>query len=203
MRHPFSFGAFVVVAVLLLSGASQAKRLTNYEIFSAQVDTLVKSITKVLVERQIKSVYCKTGPQEVDAFVRQRVLEGLLRNNFRLAADSVSVSSLRVAVPLVEVSYSAPVASHIFGSSDVIRTIRCAYDVVIADSSQIRFANSYSYVFMDTVKESEIPQLEAGAYGFLHGKIDSGSFFNTMFQPLLFIASAAVVVYLFFSLRGA
>ena len=203
MRHHFTSGAFFVVSVLLISSALQARKLTNYDVVSAQVDTLVQSVAKVLVEHQIKSLYCKTNTREVDTFVRQRIIESLLKNNFHLMTDSSSAPSLKVTVPLVEVSYSAPVASHIFGSSDVVRRVRSVYEVEITDSSQIKFADSFSYAFADTVKEGEIPELESGSYGFLHGKIDSGSFFDTMLQPLLFIASAAVIVYLFFTLRGA
>ncbi len=57
--------------------------------------------------------------------------------------------------------------------------------------------------FSDTVSESEIPDLEAGSYVFLHGRIESRSVLDTILQPVLFVASAAVIVYLFFTLRGS
>ncbi|MCL5266942.1 MAG: hypothetical protein M1469_02425 [Bacteroidetes bacterium] len=204
MRYPTSSGAFAIIILLLASNISQSREPTNYEVFCAQVDTLAQSAMKALTSQDVKLVYLKFGSRDVEVLVHQRIVEALLKNSFHVSmTDSSAVPSLRVAVPLVGVSYSAPVASHIFGSSDVVRTIRSAYDVEIADRGQIRFAKSYTFVFSDTVKENQISTLESGSYSFLRGKIVSGSFLDTMLQPLLFVASAAVVVYLFFTLRGS
>ena len=104
---------------------------------------------------------------------------------------------------MVQVAYSSPVASHIFASSDVERTIQSNFDIELSDSCEITVAKSYSFIFADTVNESEIQSLEAGSYNFLHGKVDSGGFLDTILQPILFIASGAVIVYLFFTLRGS
>lgn len=199
-------GVLSAGSVGLMGGPDQRREgetLTNYEVLCAQVDTLAGSIANVLASQQIKSVCYRVGSRQIDKFVRQRIVERLLKSNLKLNADSSIGSSLKVMVPLVDVSYSAPVASHIFESADVVRSIRSAYDLEIVDSSQVMYAMSYSFAFSDTVKESRIPELESGSYDFLHGKSDPGGFFDTMLQPILFIASAAVVIYLFFTLRGS
>lgn len=204
MRHPSSLGSCAVVMLLLTAGVSEPKQPTNYEVFCAQADTLARSAIAVLVRQDVRRVSLKFGSRDADVLVQQKVMEALLKNNFHVSvADSPSIPLLRVAVPVVGVSYSAPVTSHIFGASDVIRTIRSSFDVELADRGQVRFARSYSYVFSDTVKESQVSSLESGSYGFLHGKVVTGSFLDTMLQPILFVASAAVIVYLFFTLRGS
>ncbi len=204
MGHPTSLGSYAVILFLLAVGASEPKQPTNYEVFCAQADTLARNTIAVLASQDVKYVCLKFGSRDADVLVQQKVVEALLKSNFHVAVtDSPLIPLLRIAVPVVGVSYSAPVTSHIFGSSDVIRTIRSAYDVEVADRGQVRFARSYSFVFSDTVKESQISSLESGSYSFLRGKVVSGSFLDTMLQPILFVASAAVVVYLFFTLRGS
>ena len=203
MRYPTSIGVFIFVGVLFFSGTSSGQKPTNYEIFCAQVDTLSGSIVKTLADWKAKSVSYRSNTGEVDMFVRQRIEERLLRNGFRIREDSAAVPRLRVAAPLIRVEYSSPVASHIFGSSDVERTVQSDFDLEISDSGEVKSARSYSFVYSDTVKESEIPDLESGSYGFLHGRIDPGGFLDTMLQPVLFLASAAIIVYLFFTLRGS
>ena len=204
MRYPTCSGTFAIVILLLANNVSQSRELTNYEVFCAQVDTLALSAMKVLASQDVKLVYLKSGSRDVDVLVHLKITEALLKNSFHVVTtDSSAVPLLRVTVPLIGVSYSAPVTAHIFGASDVIRTIRSAYDVEIADRGQVRFAKSYSYVYSDTVKESQISALESGSYNFLRGKVLTGSFIDTMLQPLLFVASAAIVVYLFFTLRGS
>ena len=134
--------------------------------------------------------------------MRQKLLEHLLKDKFTVLEDLASKSVVRVDVPLMEVSYSAPVKSHIFGSPDVVRSMRSEYDVEMSDGGKVEFAKSFTLSFRDTVSESEIPELEVGSYSFLHGRIESTAFLDTVLQPVLFVASAAVIVYLFFTLRG-
>ncbi len=203
MKYSSSVGVLTLVGVLLFSGTSAGKKLTNYEVLCAQVDTLSRTIVTVLTNWQVKSLTCQVRPGEMEIFVRQRIEERLLESSFRLLSDSNSVQRLQVNVPCVRVEYSSPVASHIFASSDVERTVLSEYELEISDSGQVRFAKSYSFVFADTVNESDIPDLESGSYSFLHGKIDQGGLFEAILQPVLFLASSAVIVYLFFTLRGS
>jgi hypothetical protein len=203
MKHSTSAGVLIFVGVLFFIGISSGKELTNYEVFRAQVDTLSVSIAKILKTWQIKSVSYRSKPGEIEMFVRQGIEERLLEDNFRILQDSISVPQLKVIVPVVKVEYSSPVASHIFASSDVARILQSDYDLEISDSGGVKFAKSYSFVYSDTVKESDISDLESGTYNFLHGRIDQGGFLDTMLQPVLFLAAAAVIVYLFFTLRGS
>jgi hypothetical protein len=203
MRYSISVGVFAFAGVLFFSGTSFGKKLTNYEVLRAQVDTLSESVVNLLTAQRLKTLNWRSAAGETETFVRQGIEERLLRNNFRLSSDSTVAALLKVNVPVLKVEYSSPVASHIFASSDVERTIQSDYDVEIVDSGQVRFANSYTFVFADTVRQSDIPDLETGSYTFLHGRIDPGGFLDTMLQPVLFLASAAVVVYLFFTLRGS
>ena len=203
MKYPTWIGVLILAGVMSLTQESLGKRLTNYEIFRAQVDTLSGSIVNFLTDRKIKSLSCRNKPGEMETFVRQKIEESLLHNNFRLLLDSAARAELSFSVPLAQVVYSSPVSSHIFSSPDVERTIRSSYDLDIADSGEVIFAKSFSFVFTDTVNESEIGNLESGSYGFVHGTLDPGGFMETMVQPVLFLASAAVIVYLFFTLRGS
>jgi len=203
MKRRQTFRVIAFVIALSIGSVSQAKQYTNYEVLSAQTDTLARSIINVLVDKQIKLLGCRVGKNDIDNFVRQRIEEHLLEHNLRLVTDSAALTYLKVTVPLVGVAYSSPVSSHIFGSSEVVRTIRSDYDVELTDSGQVAFAKSFSFVYSDTVKEDQISELESGSYDFLHGRSDPGGFFDTMLQPILFVASAVIIVYLFFTLRGS
>ncbi len=203
MNYRPLFGTLILTFVFMTNNGPQKGRQTNYEVLNSQVDSLAAAVTGVLNKNHDQSVYLRTGTRTVDGFVRQRLIQNFLRDKFRVMNDSVSSAVVRVIVPLVEVTYSEPVSSHIFGSSDVVRTLRSEYDVEISDSAQVRFARSFTMAFSDTISENQIPELETGSYKFLHGRIESRNFLDTVFQPVLFVASAAVIVYLFFTLRGS
>lgn len=204
---------FIVVMFLLVvgdtaygNGGTQGHVFTNYEVLNSQVGTAADSIISLLVgHRQAAVSYERSaiGSREVDNFVRQRIEEHLLENKIQVVTNTSTAAMLKIVVPLAEVTYSTPISSHIFGSSKVRRTVQSAYDVEMSDSGEVRIARSYSFSFADTVEQSQIPELETGSYEFLHGRSDPAGFLDTIFQPLVFAASAAIIVYLFFTLRGS
>ncbi len=202
MKFASSLALLILLTVVPAAKGSPG-RLTNYEVASVQVDSLAKALVLVLREYKVRELSLEVGNRSTDRFVRPRIIERLLSENFRLMTDSSAAARLRISVPIISVSYSAPIASHIFGSPDVIRRIQSSYYVDVADSGQICYAKYFSYSYADTISESQIPGLESGSYDFLHGSVDSGGLFNVLLQPILFVGSAAVIVYLFFSLRGS
>ncbi len=194
---------FIAVSLVNSGYGSQKGKPTNLEVLNSQIDSLSNSLADVLSEEYVRSFQLRTGENTIAQVVRQRLLERFLSRSYKVSSDSAGRAVVRVLVPLVEVTYSSPVASHIFGASDVMRSVRSEYDVEVSDSSRVRFARSFSLAFRDTVSESDISDLEAGSYSFLRGRIESRSFFDSFVQPVLFVASAAVIVYLFFTLRGS
>ncbi len=200
---PRSTGVFILAGVFFFSSQSSGKRLTNYEVLRAQVDTLSDSVVKILSSMEIKSLKCRTGTGEVDSFVRERVEERLLENRLHLISDSSAGPQLRITVPLLNVSYSPPVSSHIFSSSDVVRYVRSDFTIGVSDGNEVMVRQSFSFSYSDTVNESQIPDLEAGSFAFIRGKPESEGLVDIMLQPVLFLASAVVIVYLFFTLRGS
>ncbi len=202
MRYQPVLGTMTLILFLASGDGSARGRPTNLDVFGRQADTLAAKIVSELRNDNVTSLVLESGSRSTDRFVRQNLLERLLNDKFTVLEDSANLPVVRVGVPLMEVSYSAPVKSHIFGASDVLRSIRSEYDAEISDGGRVVFAKSLTLSFKDTVSESEIPKLEAGSYSFLHGRIESTAFLDTVFQPVLFVASAAVIVYLFFTLRG-
>lgn len=203
MRNQSLLGTLTLLFVFATGSGSPEVRPTNFEVFSAQVDSLSLAVTRLLTAEHDSSVTVKAGSRTIDDLVRQRVIERLLNHNFSVSEVGSVGTVVRLHIPVFIVNYSSPVSSHIFGASDVVRTMKSEYDVEVSDSGRVAFAKSFQMAYSDTVSESDIPALESGTYNFLRGRLDSRSLFDTVLQPVLFVASAAVIVYLFFTLRGS
>ena len=222
MKYRCAIGVLISIIVLSVTadGGTQRHVSTNFEIFESQVGAVADSI--ILALETYRTEWAGSGHAMVsykpsifglrDAgnIARQRIEEHLLGSKFQVVMDSsVAVSrgaglfDLTVTVPFVDVNYSAPISSHLFRSSEVVRTIRSSYDVEIADSGEVKFARSYSLATADTIEQSAIPDLERGSYGFLFGRSDPSGLIDSVVQPLIFAASAVIIVYLFFTLRGS
>jgi|GEM_PF-6713559 hypothetical protein len=200
--------AVLVILVLLIFvfqyGNLRAQIRSNLRIFTLQADSFITTALGIVKSENADILSIKFDSSEAGNFIKQKFIEKALMEHLRIIADVAgdSIILATVSVPLMTVSYSTPVASHLFGSSDVVRTVRSTYSLNLLRNSRFVFAHTFSYEASDTVSEEAIKSLEIGEYNFLHGSVSSKSILNDVIQPILFAGAAAVVVYLFFVLRG-
>ncbi|MGC8595212.1 MAG: hypothetical protein ACP5US_02450 [Candidatus Kryptoniota bacterium] len=203
-RHRFALVIFVFSVPLFQSCELQAQIRSNLRIFTAQADSFVTTALEIVKSKNVGVISIKFDSTETGNFIKQKFLERALIEHLTIMSDGYADTAVlaAISVPLMAVSYSSPVASHLFGSSEVVRTVRSSYSLNLLRNSKFIFARTFSYETSDTVPDAEIRSLEVGEYNFVHGSILSKSIFNDVIQPLLFAGAAAVVVYLFFVLRG-
>ncbi len=61
---------------------------------------------------------------------------------------------------------------------------------------------NFNYIYKDTVKVSEINNLENSAYPFTRSEIPSEPFLSNIYEPVIAVGTAAVAIFLFFAIRS-
>lgn len=203
-RHGFNLASFFCVLLIFQFAKLEAQVQSNLKLFNTQADSFINAVLGIVRDENIDILSIRFDSSEAGNFIKQKFLEKALLEHLHIIAgtSSDSIALATVSVPVMMVSYSSPIASHLFGSSEVVRTVRSSYSLNLLKNSQFIYAHTFSYNTSDTISEAEIRSLEIGEYSFVHGSVSSGSIFNDVIQPILFAGAAAVVVYLFFALRG-
>lgn len=192
----------LIVFLLLLANLSlYAQTKTNLEVF------------KVLVDSSVADIVTKSADSQKDIFLNLKlgssyqVLEDQIYRSFLVRGKNIST----VYNPLenLELSYTAENAVVTYGENFregflgehyVSRFITLEGSYRLNNTSSI--IENFSYKSVDTVRYDEIELLENSSYPFTKGEIPSEPFLSNLFEPLVAITTAAIVITLFFTVRS-
>ena len=148
------------------------------------------------------------GPTD-ERWVVEQAIAASLRNSFVIVAgDSLPAGSGRVRfelLPRLAITYGKSVASNIFGVTSVERTGSVTFEYRLIRGGQnatILRADTVSASQTDTVAVSDIPSLENQAIRASQAKPPSGSFLDSVAEPLIITGTVGTIIYLLFHIRS-
>lgn len=120
-------------------------------------------------------------------------------NFSRLEGAPVS-SNINFVISKIKVSYSNPKKMSFFGDYSVERNILIEGSFLFTGtkSELISFDKTYS----DVIAYNSIKEIEDVSLPFTKGEIPEVPLFSSILEPAIVVGSAAIIVYLFFSVRG-
>lgn len=184
-----------------VSGLSQAQTSSNLDIF------------KTLVDRSVNGIFKHEGNSSKDIFLNlklgleYKVFEDQIYKSVQSSnKKAVSVynpnENLEVSYTLekAQVKYGEMFRDGFLGEELMPRTLSISgsYRIKINDD----LIDNFSYENTDTVRVDEIQNLENSSYPFTKGEIPSEPFLSNLFEPLMAVGTAAVVIVLFFTVRS-
>lgn len=99
-----------------------------------------------------------------------------------------------------QVDYGDIFRDGFFGSYMLPRKIEISGNYSIKNN--IFKYKEFHYDYLDTVKVDKVKALENNSYPFTKGDVPAEPFFSSLFEPLVAIGTAAIAVYLFFTIRS-
>jgi hypothetical protein len=124
------------------------------------------------------------------------------KSGYSINSRNNSVEKIRINYVLdkAKVSYGEIYRSGLFGTYFLPRRIEISGNFSIKNNSFIY--KEFQYNFIDTVKVDSVKALENSSYSFTQGDIPAEPFFSSLFEPLIAIGTAAIAVFLFFTIRS-
>jgi hypothetical protein len=99
-----------------------------------------------------------------------------------------------------KVKYGNIFRSGFFGSYYLPRKIEVSGNYSIKNNAFIY--KEFHYNYLDTVQVDSVKTLENSSYSFTQGNVPAEPFFSSLFEPLIAIGTAAIAVFLFFTIRS-
>jgi hypothetical protein len=191
-----------IVLLLLLANLSLlAQTKTNLEII------------KVLVDSSVADIVRNAADSGKDIFLNLKlgnsypVLEDQIYKSFQMRGKNLSSvynplenSELSYTAENAVVTYGENFRDGFLGGHYVSRFITLEGSYRFHHNSAI--VENFSYKSADTVRYDEIESLENSSYPFTKGEIPSEPFLSNLFEPLVAITTAAIVITLFFTVRS-
>jgi hypothetical protein len=89
-----------------------------------------------------------------------------------------------------------------YNAANSIRTVRLVANIqTLADDNIVSY--TIPYIYTDTIDTDNISRIEDESFPFTKGiLIEESSFWDDALEPAIFVGSAAVIIYLLFTVRS-
>ena len=191
----------IVLLFLLINVSHQAQTKINLDVFKVLVDS---SITEALVNisDSPKDIYLDLKFGSSYAILEDQIFKSIKahKKNISLISNPSENIGLSYSIENAVVNYGEVFRAGFLGDHFVERKIFISGSYRFQDK-EVKIKDFY-FDNIDTVKFDEIQILENSSYPFTKGEIPSEPFLSNLFEPLVAITTAAVVIALFFTVRS-
>lgn len=197
-----ALAALSLVFCLVMPHELFSQSSTNLEVFYKLADSSVVKVLSAL-PKEDSEVRLRLSLTEGYSVFRNRIIQDLRQGgkNVLLAGDSLA-PSVDLTIDMAKAVYSDLFRQGLFGSYKGERTLTLSGSYVLASKGVVRKADNFTFTARDTVLYDEMKQLEDPSIPFTRGNIPSEPLFSTLWEPVVALGTAAVAVYLFFTVRS-
>lgn len=214
MGYAYLFALLCACASLLIPErlfSQTLNRPDNFEVFQKLVDKVSRQITVESKSLSEIPIFLKPIEDEVSiaALLRGGIVTRALEEGrvvYSVDSSSYNEKYLQVNSPLQRygVGYSTVKTGWLFRKSRVRRYVFLEADVELIEkpSGRVMMHDLFKAEFADTVRSSEINDLEDPHVPFTVGQLQHRAAWSQIMEPLLLVAGAGVAVYALYALRS-
>jgi hypothetical protein len=175
---------------------------TNLNIFFNLIDSSAASVINNLPPDQKNLSFNFILGSDYDLF-KDHLITYFTNKKFKIFQSEKSTDSIMkidYTIDNAKVTYGNVFRSGFLGTFKVQRNIKISGNYVI--NKNPIFAVKFNYAVSDTINYGDIKDLEGFSYPVTKGEIPPEPFFSNLLEPVIAIGSAAVVIFLFFTIRS-
>jgi len=192
---------WVAVLVIVFSILVQAQTKTNLDVFKVLVDSSIAEALINISDSQ-KDIYVELKLGTSYSILEDQIFKSIKaeKKNISTTPNSSENISLNYSIEDASVNYGEVFRDGFLGDHYVTRKISLSGSYRLHD--KVINMDNFHFESVDSVKFDEIQTIENSSYPFTKGEIPSEPFFSNLFEPLVAITTAAVVIALFFTVRS-
>jgi len=182
---------------------------SNLEVFYNLTDSCVLNLITFIPENE-EEVILKLNLGNDYSILGNKIISSLQQHDIILSADlenqdAISSAgkeyiSVNFVIDNADVKYGEIFRKGFLGDYYIPRNILLSGNFMVK-AAGVKY-NSFNFNFNDTVRVDEINNLENLSYPFTQGEMPAEPFFSSLLEPVVAIGTAAVAIFLFFSIRS-
>jgi len=192
----------ILFPFLLINVSLHAQTKTNLDVFKTLVDSSIAQIFNNTTDLH-ENIYLNLKLGTSYNIFEDQVYLSIQALNKQIVSvnNPLEHSELSHSIENALVNYGEIVRDGFLGGHFVTRKISLWGSYRLHNNNET-IAESFNFESVDSVNFDEIQSLENSSYPFTKGEIPSEPFFSNLFEPLVAIGTAAVVIALFFTVRS-
>lgn len=193
--------SWAVISYLLLSLPLHAQTKTNLDIFKSFVDSSINEVLVSIPDKEVP-IILSFKPGSAFDILEDQVFRTMQDNNRKIISDEANNSAwkLNYTIESSSVQYGEVFRDGLLGDHLMTRKLSLQGSYRLMNEQSV--VKDFNYSNTDTVKFDEAEALENSSYPFTKGTIPTEPFLSNLFEPLVAITAAAVVITLFFTIRS-
>lgn len=187
-----------LLLVFLCSIPAFSQSKTNLEIFFSQIDSAGKEILANIVDTNTSTKINFLSSPEY-SILENRLTSYLIKNGAKISSSNDVPVKLNFVITDASVEYNDSFRDGLFGNILVERSLVLSGNYLIPEKN---LSKDFSYEVSDTIKYSQLEEIENRAYPFTQSNHPSEPFLSSLLEPVVAIGAAATAVILFFTIRS-
>ena len=176
-----------IFIVLIMSYSISVATPTNLEVIINSIDSLAQKS-----KANINNKNLKLHSEYSDLFDKLESSYKNLDSNYQIT--NLTKYGTLISLDTIQIEYN---------TANSTRTIRLVANIQTLDDDNI-VSYTIPYIYTDTVDTDNTNQFENESYPFTKGRlIEESSFWDDAIEPAIFVGSAAVVIFLLFTVRSS
>lgn len=192
---------WVVLFLFVFGVSAQAQKKTNLELFRILVDSSIVKVLNNTTESQ-REIFLTTELGGSFSILQNQIYESILNRNKRIvnSLNPNTTTGVNYSIENAAVVYDELFRDGFLGEYLIPRKVSLSGSFKISDEKVV--AESFYFNYTDTVSVEDIKNLENDSYPFTKGNIPTEPFLSNLFEPLVAVTTAAVLITLFFTVRS-
>jgi len=191
----------IQIFLFSLSLSIKAQIKTNLDVMNILIDHSVADIANNINNES--EVYLNYNSSSKYNLFKNRIITDLQKSIHKLRDKrGKEVTELSYSLNRAKVNYDDVIKDGLFGGYLVKRNISIGGSYYLSKNGNIIASNNFDYSNIDTVDYDELKEVENPAYPFSTGNIPSIPFFSGIWEPVLALGTAAITIFLFFTVRS-
>ncbi|MEE9429740.1 MAG: hypothetical protein V3V16_01790 [Melioribacteraceae bacterium] len=191
---------YVVLLLSVFNIKTFAQIKTNVEVVQSLLVNVTDDIRIQDFVNDNNKIELKFVAADNYEILRTKLIETLQKNNFSVVNESNNKLSFTLSD--AKINYKNIFRDGILGEYLLEREANLVGSYYFETGNEIGKVNNFSLSTLDTVKYSDVNELENIAYSFSTAKLPSEPFFSSILEPVIAVGTAAVAVFLFFNVRS-
>jgi len=192
----------ILVSFFIVDKTCFAQVSTNLEIISRLIDSSAAKISKT--NDQIKKgFYLRNNLPQNYYILNNQIISAFVKNGNEVFNKPVdSRPELGYSISSIKVNYPELYKDSFLGGYKLTREIILDGNYSLSNDGSNISAVNFKFTSNDTIDYDSINQIESSDLNFTRGTKPDEPMFSSLLEPAIAVCTAAVVIYLFFTVRS-
>lgn len=189
-----------VVIIFLADNITAQQSETNLEIFYKMIDSSVSNfVSKIPQTEELIELELNLG--ERHSIFNNKIIAKTISLGKKISeAKDEKPLNVNYVLDKTNVSYGEIFRHGFWGDYYLPRNLSLTGSYTIENSSPV--FQDFDYSYSDTIRYDNIRNVEDRSFPFTKGEVPPEPFLSSLFEPIVAIGAAAVIVILFFTIRS-